>query len=91
MKIYHYLSGFHYLNTYIYVYVCYLLQGQGKQFYRVEKTVQPSSELFLPIPNLPHLCGEFSTKNQLLPMENETTQLIDSLIFGDRLIYFGII
>ena len=41
---------------------------------RVAKRVQPSSERFLPIPNLPHLCGEFSTKNQLFPMENEESR-----------------
>ena len=36
-----------------------------------QKRVQPYSEPFLPIRNLPHLCGDFSTKNQLFPTGNE--------------------
>ena len=31
-------------------------------------------EPFFPIPNLPHLCGEFSTKNQLFQTGNEDSR-----------------
>ena len=47
---------------------------------RVEKRVQPFSEPFLPIWNLPHLCGKFFTKNQLFPTGNEDSR--PSFIFG---------
>ena len=34
-----------------------------------EKDANLPREPFLPITNLPHLCGEVSTKNQLFPTE----------------------